>query len=126
MAQKSFLFEPEEIEFYSPFQIDVINDKKQYWNKFIVDKYSFTSNQQLENYLYRKIIGYRLNSKDSPAEALPFIPQILNQKFVDICMEHVISCDCVYTHKAVSILEDLLYNTLSILNGSRTKVSYIS
>ena len=108
MEQYTFHFEPEELAFYSELQLNVINDKKVNSYKFIVDKYKFTSNQQLENFLFRTILGYRLDIKDSPPGALPYIPQILNQPFVDICMQHAVSLDCVYTHKAVSILEDLL------------------
>ena len=45
----------------------------------IVPKYFFTSSQQLENFLYRTILGFRLEKIECNAGLIPLVPDILSK-----------------------------------------------
>ncbi len=99
---------PEETAFYSQLQRDVLNDKVQMSYRKIVKKYGFTSCQTLENFLYRTILGFKLNTIEGISGSIPLVPDIITSTFVHECMLQVIDLNCIYTHKALRILEDLL------------------
>lgn len=106
--QPDLVLQSDEMNHYSDLQINILKDKKILSYRQIVPKYQFTSGQQLEGFLYRTILGFRLDKIECEAGPIPLVPDILDKAFVDTCLQHAIELNCIYMHKALIILEDLL------------------
>ena len=99
---------PEEANFYTQLQKDVLQDKSTLSYRKLVEKFGFTSCKTLENFLFRAILGFKLDTIEGIAGPIPLVPDIITSAFVQKCMLQTIDLNCIYTHKALRILEDLL------------------
>lgn len=106
--QKELLLLDYEMVFYSQLQIDVLKQKKKKPYSYIRERFGFTSNQQLENFLFRTFLGFRLDTITGSCGPIPLVPDIITDHFVATCQQNTIELDCIYTYKALRILEDLL------------------
>ena len=82
--------------------------KKKSSYSIVKEKYGFTSNQQLENFLFRTFLVFKLDSTIGSCGVIPLVPDIISDTFKSTCMQHTIDLDCIYTYKALRIIEDLL------------------
>ncbi len=100
----------DDIFFYSDFQLKVLEARLNTTYRTIVRRFGFSSEQQLSSFLYRTILGFRLEGQISPSGAIPIIADILIEPFKKICLEQAEDLNALSTSKAFYILEDLLSN----------------
>ena len=70
--------------------------------------YTTTSPQQLENFLFRTILGFHLDNHNLPAGPIPLVPDIIVGTFKAQCLQQATDFNCLYTSQAVYTLEELL------------------
>lgn len=98
--QLQFQLQPAEVSFYSTLQQDILKDKATLSYRKLIDKYGFSSAQQLENFLFRSILGFKMEKIDGDGGPIPLVPEIVTKSFVEECMQQAIELNCIYTHKA--------------------------
>ena len=98
----------DESSFYSQFQKDVLEARLSLSYRTIRRRYGFSSEQQLHSFIYRTVLGFRLESTESPAGPIPIVPGIILKNFKNQCLEQAIDFNCLYASKAIYILDELL------------------
>ena len=99
---------PIEAQVFSQLQKDVLEEKKNGSYLTIQRKYGFTSAQQIEKFLFRTLLGFNLNSTTCDNGPIPLIPDAVVHEFIQECNERATELNCIYTNKAVMILENKL------------------
>ena len=102
------LFEESEIELYSNLQIQIINSKVKNSYRAVCDEFGLTNNSHLQSFLLRTFLGFQLTDLTLQSGPIPLVPDILVKPFVEECSANADELNCLYTHKAVKILENLI------------------
>lgn len=102
------LYEENEIMLYSDLQIRVINKKVKNSYNTVSDEFKFTNHSHLKCFLLRSFLGFKLTEITLQSGPIPLVPDILIKPFTDESSANADDLNCLYTHKAVRILENLL------------------
>ena len=97
-----------ELQVYSKLQQDVLADKVNTSYVYIQNKYGFTSQQQIEKFLFRTLLGFTLNNTTCDNGPIPLIPDVVAAEFIQECNNRATELNCIHSNKAVVILEGKL------------------
>lgn len=100
-------YEENEIMLYSDLQIRVINIKVKNSYNTVSDEFKFTNHSHLKG-LLRSFLGFKLTEITLQSGPIPLVPDILIKPFTDESSANSDDLNCLYAHKAVRILENLL------------------
>ena len=95
-----------EAEVYSQLQKDILACKAQ--GTYIIENFGIRSNQQVESFLLRTVLGFHIDSLSSVNGPIPLVPDVVTKEFINICSTHATQLDCIRTHKAYQFLEEAL------------------
>jgi len=93
---------------YSQLQKDVLQTKLKGTYMDIKRIFNFAANQQIENFLLRTILGFRLDTIECDSGAIPLVSDTCTEEFKALCLERATELNCIYTHKAISLLEQII------------------
>ena len=102
-------FTTEELATYSQEQIDILTYKVDHTYSELKARFNITSSQRVSHWLERTLLGFRVESINAiKSGPIPLIPDVVTTKFIEICNSAALELNCIYTHKAISYLEQAL------------------
>jgi len=101
-------FDENEQEVYTQLQKDILQAKYDGSYDTIRHKNTFAASQQISKFLFRTLLGFRLESINCDSGPIPLVPDICVKRFKEMCISRAAELNCVYTHKAISYLEQAL------------------
>ena len=107
------LFTVAEDSLYSKQQKEILLFKKSHMYSELINTYGINSRQKLGYFLQRTILGFRIENINSiKSGPIPLVPDIVTQAFKNTCIQNANELNCLYTHKAISYLEQALSDRL--------------
>ncbi|KAK8892798.1 hypothetical protein M9Y10_030041 [Tritrichomonas musculus] len=94
-------YSPSETEVYTKLQTDVLNHKMKYSYAATVSKFGFSNNRQLEEFLIRTLLGFRMETIESASGPIPLVPDVVTKEFISHCIANANDLNCILTHKAL-------------------------